>query len=91
MSKPKTQNHAGELVRFPGPYARLKKKLGPRMVPCEVSSRWLEFEELPAGSSAEYRFVYVMTMDQQDTPRKLCTLCVRQDDLAAAILLIKGQ
>ena len=88
MGKAKQSGGSGELVKFPGAYARLKRELGARMVSCEISSRWLEFPEVDKASTGDFVFVAVMTLDQEERPRKLCELCLKPDDIASALLTI---
>lgn len=53
---------------------------GTGYVPCEVSSRWLQFSET-FNEKLRLVTVDVMTRDEYDNPKKLCSLCLNIDDL----------
>jgi len=65
--------------------------MGPGYVPCEVSSRWLQFPENSGGyfSAGEYIEVDVMTLDQNEKPRKICNLILTRADLERALKNVK--
>ncbi len=70
---------------------RWRKERGDFAVPCIVSLRWLEL-----SGSADYRVggdevinVDVMTIAEDDKPRKLCGLMVTRADLVGVLQLIE--
>jgi hypothetical protein len=71
------------------PDTRVRNRLGKFAVPCEVSSRWLQFAEhsdlLKLGELVK---VDVMTGDHVK-PKKLCEMFLRIGDLAAVLQRIK--
>jgi hypothetical protein len=62
---------------------RRKNKLGPRAVPCVVSSRWLQFAEQGVSVVRDKEFICldVMTEGSDDEPHKLCELIIDRKDL----------
>jgi hypothetical protein len=75
------------ITRFPtSGFQRWKNRLGKRVAPCIVTQRWLQFPETSAAlEDGHYMFVDVMTAGDNDTPRKICQLCVSKEDLLAAL------
>lgn len=61
---------------------------GPLFVSCHVSNRWLQFN--PAAhydlrDDDDLLSFNVMTLDQNDEPRKLCEMIVARGDLQRAL------
>lgn len=79
------------IIRFPNFFDRLKRKLGPRLVSCQISDRWLEFPEKGSGHYREGEFltVSVMTWGKDEKPRKLCELILTREELMAATAAVK--
>jgi hypothetical protein len=76
------------VTRFPGRRERTRlKNIRERKVACEVSSRWLQLgkQSDAYGDGPEYLHVDVMTLDQNEKPRKLCELIVDARDLRAVL------
>lgn len=68
---------------------KMKNMMGDRYVPCEVSGRWLEFDE--SNSESKYIKVNVMTRDDNNVQRKLCELVLTKEDLINAVEILKNQ
>ncbi len=81
---------SAKVVRFPSSYKMLRKKLGSRLVECQISGRWLQFPEKSAGQfrGGEFIPLSVMTLDSNEEPRKLCEMVVTKEDLLKAINLV---
>ncbi|NPT44860.1 hypothetical protein GNZ12_26795 [Paraburkholderia sp. 1N] len=73
--------------RFPRPTANRKRlDLNTGMVRCEVSSRWLQFPDTAtAFTSGTLMCIDVMTLGEDDQPRKLCELVLSKEDLIAML------
>ena len=85
-------SHMSKVVKFPVSYSqRIRNTMGKGYVPCEVSSRWLQFTENSGGffSTGEYIGVNVMTLDQNEKPRKICNLILTREDLERALANVK--
>lgn len=70
---------------------RFRVKHGDFTVPCMVSNRWLQFST--DGSArfveGEYIQMWVMTLDSEEQPKKLCELIVTREDLLDVLDLIE--
>ncbi len=75
------------MIRFPSIFNRRKRSMGPRLVECQVSTRWLEFPESSIGTfrDGEYIAVSVMTLGSDEEPKKLCDLILTREGLSAAL------
>ena len=73
--------------RFPRPTAnRRRLDLNAGVVRCEVSSRWLQFPDTAtAFSDGTLMSIDVMTLGEDDQPRKLCELVLSKEDLIAML------
>ena len=81
-----------KIVKFPVSYSqRIRNTMGKGYVPCEVSGRWIQFPEYSGGyfTEGEYIDIAVMTLDQNERPRKLCNLIVTREDLERALKNVK--
>jgi len=76
--------------RFPTSKEKRKRRdLNAGKVTCQVSGRWLQFPEHAHDVGGEgFMMVDVMTVDQNDNPRKLCELVLTKEDLEAMLLRI---
>ncbi len=69
---------------------RLINENGQGYVPCEVSSRWLQFpNESQIVDGKELMFVDVMTYDINQEKRKICNLCLSREDIIRALYNVK--
>jgi hypothetical protein len=69
---------------------RRKNRFGKLGVPCLVSSRWLKFNgESSLIGAGEAIAVDVMTGDPREDARRICTLYVTREDLAAALKRVR--
>lgn len=83
-----------KVVRIPiNSMTRLKNKLGKGAVPCQVSDRWLKFPTESAGhfGGGEFIVLDVMTLDKNESQRKICELVVTREDLLSAINGVKDK
>lgn len=76
-----------KIIRIPiSQKQRLINTHGNGFVPCEVSGRWLQFPEESAFiGEKNLMFVDVMTYGDNDKPRKICSLCISQEDIVRAL------
>lgn len=76
-----------KIIRFPVGYKqRMINQKGTGYVPCEVSSRWLQFPEEIADS--RYVPIKVMT-NNGEKDKTLCELIISHEDLVRAVNSIK--
>lgn len=76
--------------KAPTDWQRRKDRLGPRLVSCIVSPRWLEFRDRAFYNDEDYILEFdVMTHGADERPRKLCELLIPQKELEAAIRAIE--
>ena len=74
---------------------RIRERLGPRTVICEVSDRWLQFpqDSTVLADGEHYMTVAVMTARGGvlgDGPRrKLCELCISKEAILAALMRVE--
>jgi hypothetical protein len=65
---------------------RWRNRMGDRAVQCQVSNRWIQFPEGSSRNQGEdWMLVYVMTLDANEKPRKLCELVVTRQDILHAL------
>ncbi len=64
----------------------MRNELGDRYVPCEVSSRWLQFPK--KVTSQQYVIVDVMTRNSEGNPKKICELVLSKKDLLNAVAML---
>jgi len=58
-------------------------KHGEGYVPCEVSSRWLQFDSY--GTENGLVMVNVMTENEEGIEKKICELVLTKDDILRAV------
>ncbi|PUA29473.1 MAG: hypothetical protein B0W54_02475 [Cellvibrio sp. 79] len=77
----------GVVTRFPYSPDRTKRlNLIKRIVPCQVSGRWLQFPEaLHCQPDGTYMLINVMTDNGEGKERKLCELVLYKEDLEAIL------
>lgn len=82
---------ADKVVRIPiNSKQRSINEHGQGYVPCEVSSRWLQFpDQSTLLNCGELMFVDVMTYDSNDNPKKICNLCISREDIMRALNNVK--
>ncbi len=70
----------------------IARKLGPRYVPCMVSGRYLEFPAESGGhfGGGEFIPINVMTVNDENQPRRLCELVLTREQLLAALAACKS-
>ncbi|MCZ6944358.1 hypothetical protein EJ131_28570 [Bacillus mycoides] len=69
-----------KVVRIPiSPKQRRMNEHGNGYVECEVSSRWLQFQEYNEDLGLVH--VDVMTLGENNKERKLCELFIKRDEL----------
>ncbi len=81
-----------KVVKFPISFSQRKRnEKGKGYVPCEVSNRWLQFPENSGGifSTGEYIEIDVMTLDQNDQPKKICNLILTRENIERALSNVK--
>lgn len=76
-----------KITKFPGSKERRDRlKLRARQVECQVSGRWLQFSESASAlAGGTFLKVDVMTLDQNESPRKLCELVLVKEQLIEMI------
>jgi hypothetical protein len=84
-------NQANNVIQFPVSYSKqYKNRLGKQAVPCQVSDRWLRFNETstvaPAG---EFLVLDVMTGSVDTGSRKLCQVVFTRDALLEALSSVR--
>ncbi|MGE6488499.1 hypothetical protein [Paenisporosarcina sp. NPDC076898] len=73
-----------KIVKIPISYEQRKiNEHGNGYVPCQVSSRWLQFNTLITYK--DYIMVNVMTETENNSMRKICELVLSKEDLLRAI------
>lgn len=81
------------VVRFPIRYPqRIRNKLGKFAAPCEVSDRWLKFDEIAMVLSDDTEFlgIDVMTLTAGgEKEKKLCRMYVDRRDLVKILERVK--
>ena len=84
-----------KIVRFPiSRTRRVQNRMGAGYVPCEVSSRFLQFD-LKSSLQADGEFISLSVMTSRDwddgpvNPRRLCSLVVTRADLIRALAAVK--
>lgn len=72
---------SNKIVKIPITFDQRKiNKYGPGHVPCQISGRWLQFDETVVPG-LDFIFMDVMTNDDQ----KICQMCVKVEDLQQAL------
>jgi hypothetical protein len=65
---------------------RWRNEMGDRAVQCQVSNRWLEFPEVRhAEGDDDWLHVYVMTLDANEEPKRICELVLSRHDIEKAM------
>jgi hypothetical protein len=72
-----------KITKFPiTEYQRMRNMQGKLSVPCEVSERWLLFDPTSSKlSKGEFISLKVMTIGQDDKPKKICSLIMTKENL----------
>ncbi|MCL5037972.1 MAG: hypothetical protein M1269_12800 [Chloroflexi bacterium] len=80
-----------KIIRFPlNSKQRAINEMGQGYVPCEVSTRWLQFDEFSSlCAEEEFMSVSVMTYDKNEKPRKICDLIITREDLERTLKYVK--
>jgi hypothetical protein len=83
----------GNLTKLPiTDRQRIRNMQGEFSVPCEVSERWLSFGRTSDKlSSGEFIYMDVMTMGNNDKPRKICNLIITRENLLKVLSKIKAK
>lgn len=78
-------------IKIPITYdQRIRNFRGKGYVPCEISSRWLQFPEQSAMvGGKELMFVDIMTYNQDGEDKKICNLCIFREDILGALSTVK--
>lgn len=78
-----------KIIRMPiSGEERNRNLYGAGYIPCQVSDRWLQFEDKYNPESGCV-LVGVMTLDSNDNPKKICDLCLNISDIKSVIQKIK--
>ena len=69
---------------------RIKNMQGEFSVPCEVSNRWISFGKTSSIlKGGEFIFADIMTLANDDKPRKICNLIITRENLLKVLSKIK--
>ncbi|EPY2271303.1 hypothetical protein [Clostridium sporogenes] len=81
------------VIKIPISYSQRKiNEMGKGYVPCEVSERWLQFDEKSAlCEGGEFIGVDVMTLGSDEQPKKICNLILTREDIERALANVKPQ
>lgn len=82
-----------KVTKFPiTEYQRIRNMQGEFAVPCEVSDRWLLFGRTSSMLQAgEFISVDIMTMTENNKPKKICGLFITRENLMEVISKIKAK
>lgn len=73
---------SGRIVRFPDRGRRKRDNRRRHIVPCEMSTRWLQFaKQIDRHADMSYLHIDIMTLSQAEKPRKLCDFVLDADEL----------
>jgi len=76
-----------KIIHIPISYKQRKlNQMGEGYVPCEVSSRWIQF---PKEANENYIPIDIMTIGENEKPKKICEMIVSKENLIKAINSIK--
>lgn len=80
-----------KIIKIPISRERHKiNEMGNGYVPCEVSDRWLQFDnESTLVQCGELIGLDVMTMGTDEKPKKICQLIIRREDIERALANVK--
>ena len=71
-------------------YQRIRNMQGEFAVPCEVSERWLLFGRTSSMlREGEFIGVDIMTMTENNKPKKLCGLFITRENIMEVLSKIK--
>ena len=74
-----------KVVRIPISYTQRKvNEYGSGYVPCQISSRWLQFDGI-ISKDLDFIFVDVMTKNDDGKESKICQLCLDAKDIMRAL------
>ncbi|EJO5347022.1 hypothetical protein NRP93_001088 [Clostridium botulinum] len=82
-----------KVIKIPISYSQRKiNEMGNGYVPCEVSERWLQFDnESISLQSGELIGVNVMTLGSDQQAKKICSLILTRKDIERALANVKPQ
>jgi hypothetical protein len=82
-----------KVTKFPiTEYQRIRNMQGEFSVPCEVSERWLLFGRTSSMlREGEFISVDIMTMTENNNPKKLCGLFITRENLMEVLSNIKAE
>ena len=73
-------------------HQRIRNIQGEYSVPCEISERWILFGKTSSKlKGGEFIFADIMTMSQNDKPRKICNLIITRENLLKVLSKIKAK
>ena len=80
-----------KIIRIPVSRSEREHNIhGTGYVPCNVSDRWLQFSDT-YDKELNLVFADVMTLDHNEKPKKICTLCLDVNELKAELAKIKPE
>jgi hypothetical protein len=82
-----------KVTKFPiSEYQRIRNMQGEFAVPCEVSGRWLLFSRTSSMlREGEFIGVDIMTMTENNKPKKLCGLFITREKCMEVLSKIKAE
>ncbi|AUN11581.1 hypothetical protein [Clostridium botulinum] len=82
-----------KVIKIPISYSQRKiNEMGNGYVPCEVSERWLQFDnESISLRSGEFIGVNVMTLGSDEQAKKICSVILNIEDIKRALANVKPQ
>jgi len=73
-------------------YQRIRNMQGEFSVPCEISGRWISFDRTSTKlQEGDFISLNIMTMAENDKPKKLCSLIITRENIMEVISKIESK